>query len=90
MTANPGRGSALGLMDRLSERDTLDRLIEAVGAGESRALVLRGDPGVGKTMLLDHLAGGRLVRGAGWRGLLGCNRRWSWRSPGCISCARRC
>ena len=27
------------------------------GAGESRALVVRGDPGVGKTVLLDYLAG---------------------------------
>ena len=31
--------------------------MEAVLAGESRALVMRGDPGVGKTALLDHLAG---------------------------------
>ena len=35
----------------------LDRLIEAVRAGKSRALVVRGDPGVGKTVLLDYLAG---------------------------------
>jgi MoxR-like ATPase len=34
---------------RLSERDVLDRLMEAVRAGESRALVVRGEPGVGKT-----------------------------------------
>ena len=34
----------------------LDRLIEAVRQGESRALVLRGEPGVGKTALLDYLA----------------------------------
>ena len=33
----------------------LDRLIEAVCAGQSRALVLCGDPGVGKTALLEHL-----------------------------------
>ena len=65
MTANPRRGRALGLMDRRSERDTLDRLIEAVRAGESQALVLRGDPGMGKTMLLDHLAG--RASGAGCR-----------------------
>jgi DNA-binding CsgD family transcriptional regulator len=44
-------------MDRLSERDALDGLIGAVWAGESRALVVRGDPGVGKTVLLDYLAG---------------------------------
>jgi DNA-binding CsgD family transcriptional regulator len=33
----------------------LERLVAAVQAGESRALVLRGDAGVGKTALLDHL-----------------------------------
>ena len=35
----------------------LDRLVEAVRAGESRALVAVGDPGVGKTVLLEYLAG---------------------------------
>ena len=45
-----------GLMDRQTERDTLDRLVDAVRAGESRVLVVRGDPGVGKTVLVDHLA----------------------------------
>ena len=35
----------------------LDRLVEAVRSGESRALVVRGDPGVGKTVLLEYLAG---------------------------------
>jgi DNA-binding CsgD family transcriptional regulator len=45
------------MMDRLSERDALDGLIEAIWAGESRALVVRGDPGVGKTVLLDYLTG---------------------------------
>jgi DNA-binding CsgD family transcriptional regulator len=35
----------------------LDRLVDAVRAGESRVLVMRGDPGVGKTVLLDYLAG---------------------------------
>ena len=34
----------------------LDRLVEAVQAGESRALVAVGEPGVGKTVLLDYLA----------------------------------
>ena len=44
-------------MDRRAERDALGGLVDAVRAGESRALVVRGDPGVGKTMLVDHLAG---------------------------------
>ena len=51
------RGHPAALTDRHSERGQLDRLIEAVRAGESRALVVRGHPGVGKTVLLDYLAG---------------------------------
>jgi DNA-binding CsgD family transcriptional regulator len=47
----------------------LDRLIEAVRAGESRALVVRGEPGVGKSALLEYVveqASGCLVaRAAG-------------------------
>ena len=35
----------------------LDRLLEAVCAGQSRALVLCGEPGVGKTALLHYLIG---------------------------------
>jgi DNA-binding NarL/FixJ family response regulator len=58
MTPDPGRRAlAISLTDRLSERDLLDRLIDAVRASQSRALVLRGDPGVGKTVLLEYLAG---------------------------------
>jgi DNA-binding CsgD family transcriptional regulator len=49
-------GRAEGLTDRRSERDALDRLAAAVRGGQSRALVVRGDPGVGKTALLDYLA----------------------------------
>jgi DNA-binding CsgD family transcriptional regulator len=51
------RGRAAGLTDRRSERGTLDRLVEAARAGQSRALVLCGDPGMGKTVLLEYLAG---------------------------------
>src|ERR1700731_4362005 len=57
------------LRGRHSERGLLDRLSDAVRAGESRALVVRGEPGVGKTALLDYLvdhASGCLVaRAAG-------------------------
>ena len=49
-------GRAAGLTDRLSEREALDQLAGAVRAGQSRALVVHGDPGVGKTALLDYLA----------------------------------
>src|SRR6476469_8984705 len=63
------RGGAMELIDRDAERDTLDRFVAAVRAGESQALVLCGEAGVGKTALLDYLAanasGCRLVRVAG-------------------------
>ena len=61
--------TATRLTDRDGERDVLDRLVDAVRAGESRVLVIRGDPGVGKTVLLDYLAeragGCRVARAAG-------------------------
>ena len=63
------RGRAAQLAGRRSERDVLDRLLDAVRAGESRALVVRGEPGVGKTALLDYVAahaqGCRVARAAG-------------------------
>ena len=46
-----------GLIDRHAECDVLGRLVAAVRAGESRALVVHGEPGVGKTALLEYLAG---------------------------------
>jgi Flp pilus assembly CpaF family ATPase len=49
----PGR--AISLIDRRSERDLLLQLVMAVRGGESRTLVICGDPGVGKTALLDYL-----------------------------------
>src|SRR4249920_17425 len=51
------RGRVTGLTDRLSERAVFGQLVGAVQAGESRTLVVRGEPGVGKTVLLDYLAG---------------------------------
>ena len=44
------------LLGRRPERAVLDGLLDAVRAGESRALVVRGDPGIGKSALLDYLA----------------------------------
>src|SRR5205809_6653406 len=59
----------IALTGRRSGCDVLDRLIDAVRAGESKALVLRGEPGVGKTALLDHVAdkatGFRVARAVG-------------------------
>jgi DNA-binding CsgD family transcriptional regulator len=53
----PRRAGIAELTGRRSECQVLDRLIEAVRAGESRVLVVRGEVGVGKTALLDYLAG---------------------------------
>src|ERR1700679_1692318 len=45
------------LAGRRAECGVLDGLLVAVRAQESRVLVLRGEPGVGKTALLEYLAG---------------------------------
>jgi len=50
------RGGAMKLVGRRAECGVLDRLIDAVCAGASRALVVSGEAGVGKTALLDYLA----------------------------------
>src|SRR2546426_6673920 len=68
-THTPMRGRATELRGRRSECDVLDRLVEAVRSGESRVLVVRGEPGVGKTALLEYLveqaSGCRVARAAG-------------------------
>ena len=46
----------VGLVDRDREREILVTLLEAAEAGEGRALVVRGDAGVGKSALLDFVA----------------------------------
>jgi DNA-binding CsgD family transcriptional regulator len=57
------------LRGRHDESEVLDRLLEAVRGGESRVLVVRGEPGVGKSALLEHVvehsAGFRVARAAG-------------------------
>jgi DNA-binding CsgD family transcriptional regulator len=56
-------------MDRLEERQALDRVLDAARRGLSAAMVVRGEPGVGKTSLLGYAAGSaggfRVVRVAG-------------------------
>jgi DNA-binding CsgD family transcriptional regulator len=58
-----------GLLDRGREREVLGDLVAAVRAGQSRVLVLRGEAGIGKSALLEHLSnvadGFRIVRAAG-------------------------
>ena len=64
VTADPPR-----LLGRRSECETLDELLATVRAGPSRALVLRGEAGVGKTALLEYLvqraSGCTVTRAAG-------------------------
>src|ERR1700757_3088065 len=64
-----GVGQAKKLIWRRIECGVLDRLVEAVCAGESRAIVLSGEAGVGKTALLDYVAKQasdcRVIRAAG-------------------------
>src|SRR5215468_8039451 len=55
-SVSPG-GRFLEFVGRRRERSVLDGLIHAVRGGESRALVVAGDPGIGKTALLDYVAG---------------------------------
>ena len=57
------------LLGRGPECAALDRLLAAARAGQSAALVVRGEPGVGKTALLEYAveraAGCRVVRASG-------------------------
>jgi DNA-binding CsgD family transcriptional regulator len=65
----PSSVPGLVLRGRRSECDALDRLLEAVRAGESQVLVLRGEAGVGKSALLEYLVQGasgcRVAQAAG-------------------------
>ncbi|WP_232836662.1 ATP-binding protein [Lentzea terrae] len=59
----------MGLLGRRDECQALDDLLAGARAGRSAALVLRGEPGIGKTALLQHLrersTSCRVVRAAG-------------------------
>ncbi|MEU7855101.1 AAA family ATPase [Nonomuraea sp. NPDC049141] len=64
-----GNGEKVDLLGRRIECALLDRMISAVRTGESRALVVRGPPGVGKSALLDYVKdsadGLRVLRAVG-------------------------
>ncbi|WP_107659241.1 helix-turn-helix transcriptional regulator [Nocardia suismassiliense] len=56
------------LYGRIEELAVIDRLLSQAKAGASGALLLRGQPGIGKTALLDYAAatdGMRVLRGTG-------------------------
>jgi DNA-binding CsgD family transcriptional regulator len=69
VTPAAGRGAdgagppAPALVGRHAEAEALDRLLADARGGASRAVVLRGEPGVGKSALLGRLCAGA----AGWR-----------------------
>jgi AAA ATPase domain len=52
MSANP----AFGFLGRTSEREQLDGLLADVREGQGAILVVRGEPGIGKTALLGYAA----------------------------------
>src|SRR5947207_8409319 len=58
-----------GLLGRAGECNALDRLVATVRSGQSEVLVLRGEPGIGKSALLEYVveqaSGWRVVRAAG-------------------------
>jgi len=62
----------MALLGRSREREALDRLLRAARSGRGGVLVVRGEPGVGKTALLDDTAktaeGFRVLRTAGVEG----------------------
>src|ERR671917_684207 len=47
---------APGFLGRSAEREVVDRLLRDARAGTSAVLVIRGEPGIGKTALLRHAA----------------------------------
>jgi DNA-binding CsgD family transcriptional regulator len=53
---SPTAQRSAGLVGRDAQCRELDKLVTAVRAGQSRALVVRGEPGIGKTALLEYLA----------------------------------
>ncbi|MFD0851888.1 ATP-binding protein, partial [Actinomadura adrarensis] len=60
---------AAGLYGRKRETDLIAELLAKARAGTSSALVVRGEPGIGKTALLGHAAAAagnmRLLHGSG-------------------------
>jgi DNA-binding CsgD family transcriptional regulator len=66
---HPSQEGLTTLRGRRRESELLDDLLEEVRSGHSRALVFEGEPGVGKSALLEHAirraSGFRIARAAG-------------------------
>ena len=67
------------LLDRERERAALDALLGDLRSGQGRALVVRGEAGVGKSALLEYVTGAaadmRLVRAVGVESEMELDRR---------------
>ncbi|HEY1596407.1 MAG TPA: LuxR C-terminal-related transcriptional regulator [Thermoleophilaceae bacterium] len=67
--ASPVRLPGGQLLGRRREREVFDRLLEAAHGGDGRVLVVHGEPGVGKSALLEYAVeaarGFRVARTAG-------------------------
>nr|WP_275403735.1 LuxR family transcriptional regulator [Nocardioides jishulii] len=50
----PDRGVAMDLVGRVAERAAIDELVARARSGHSGVLVVRGEAGIGKTLLMDH------------------------------------
>ena len=76
------------LLDRQRERAALDDLLEGLRSGCGRALVVRGEAGVGKSALLEYVVGAaaemRVARA------VGVESEMELAFAACICCARRC
>jgi hypothetical protein len=78
------------LRDRHNELAALDEVLHDVRAGQSAVLVVRGEAGIGKTVLLEYVAAQaddcRVARAAGVQ----AEMELAFAGRACITCARRC
>ena len=69
------QGRHAALLGRAEECALVDGLLGDIRRGESRSLVLRGEPGIGKTALLEYL-----VESASDLTVMRARRTGCWRS----------
>ncbi|MFD4904725.1 ATP-binding protein [Kitasatospora purpeofusca] len=80
--------AARRLLGRQRESETLERLLREVRDGRSRVVVLRGEAGIGKSVLLDHVAA--RVAGMRWSVRRVSRPSRSSRTRACSGSAPRC
>src|SRR4051812_29194032 len=83
MSLPPARHATAVLAGRGTECARLDQLLAHARMGQSAVLVLRGEPGVGKSALLDYA----VERAAGWRVLRALGAEWEMELRG--RCSQR-